>query len=260
MAKKQRPDKKYKLPNPKRKHPLWAFLALFVRMKMKRPEIINLAGEIEDKSIIVANHSAKSGPPAFDIYFPTKTAKWGAHEMLGYYSQRKNYLRDILNIKKLKKKPGFMNSFSSAFMGLLNPIPYRGMWIVPTYPDGRLIKTLRYSSELLDKNIPIMVWPENSNDGYKTVLKEFFPGFVMLAEKYYRANGIDLPIYPCYYDVKKRIMIIDKPMYVQDMAKEGLNREQIAQRYCDAVNNLYFEYIEKKEQSTEEKAEETKAE
>ena len=55
-------------------------------------------------------------------------------------------------------------------------------------------------------------------------------------------------------------MIIDKPMYVQDMVKEGLTREQIEQRYCDAVNNLYFEYIEKKEQATEEKAEETKEE
>lgn len=260
MAKKERKEKPYKVPNIKRKHPLWAFLSLFMRIAAKKPEIINLAGEIEDKSIIVVNHSAKSGPPALDIYFPKKAAKWGAHEMLGYWSQRKNYLRDILNIKKLKKKPGLWNSFKSGLVATLNPIPYKGMWMMPTYPDGRLIKTLRYSCEMLDKNVPIMVFPENSNDGYKTVLTEFFPGFVMLAEKYYRANGVDLPVYPTYYHLKKRIMIIDKPMYVQDMVKEGLTREQIAQRYCDAVNNLYFEYIEKKEQATEEKAEETKAE
>ncbi|MBE7084522.1 MAG: hypothetical protein E7368_00520 [Clostridiales bacterium] len=247
MSKKQRPDKKYTIPNPKKKHLLWKVLSVFIRIKAKRPEIINLAGEeLEDKSIIVANHSAKSGPPAFDVYFPKKTAKWGAHEMLGYYSQRKAYLRDVLNIKKLKKKPGLWNSFKSAVVGLLNPIPYGGMWMVPTFPDGRLIKTLRYSTELLDKDIPIMVFPENSNDGYKTVLTEFFPGFIILAEKYYRANGIDLPIYPTYYHLKKRIMVIGKPMYVQDMVKEGLTREEIAKRYLDAVNNLYYDYVQGK--------------
>ena len=216
---------KYEFKMPKRRQPVFRLAKGIFKLIYPCKKVINLAGELPDKCIFVANHWAKSGPMALEIHLKKFNVKWGAHEMLGYYSQRKNYLRDILNIKKLKKKPGFMNSFSSAFMGLLNPIPYRGMWIVPTYPDGRLIKTLRYSSELLDKNIPIMVWPENSNDGYKTVLTEFFPGFVMLAEKYYRANGIDLPIYPCYYDVKKRIMIIDKPMYVQDMVKEGLNRE-----------------------------------
>ncbi|MBQ9113843.1 MAG: hypothetical protein IJY05_02860 [Clostridia bacterium] len=249
MEKKERPDKPYKIPNPKRKHPLWACLSVFMRLKAKRPQIINLAGEIEDKSITVVNHSAKSGPPALDLYFPKKTAKWGAHEMLGYYGQRKAYLRDVLNIRKLKKKPGLWNSFKSAIMAALNPIPYNGMWMVPTYPDGRLIKTLRYSSELLDMNIPIMIFPENSNDGYKTVLTEFFPGFVMLAEKYYRAKGVDLPIYPTYYHLEKRIMIIDKPLYVQDMVKEGLSREQIAQRFCDAVNNLYYQYVENKDEA-----------
>ena len=103
--------------------------------------------------------------------------------------------------------------------------------------------------EMLDKNIPVMVYPENSNDGYKTVLTEFFPGFVMLAEKYYRANGVDLPIYPTYYHLKKRKMIIGKPIYVQDLVKQGLTREQIAQHYCDAVNNLYFEYIADKDEA-----------
>lgn len=68
----------------------------------------------------------------------------------------------------------------------------------------------------------------------------------MLAEKYYKEYGVDLPIYPVYYSIKKRIMIIDKPMYVQDYVKQGMNRNEIAKIYCDAVNRLYYEYVEKK--------------
>lgn len=41
-------------------------------------------------------------------------------------------------------------------------------------------------------------------------------------------------------------MIIDKPMYIQDYVKQGMNRNEIAKIYCDAVNRLYYEYVEKK--------------
>ena len=98
MAKK---EKEFKAFN--RKQPFYKIVRVFMRMIFKRPEIINLTGEIANKSIIVVNHSAKSGPPGLDLYFPKKTAKWGAYEMFGNYQSRKAYLRDILYIKKCGK-------------------------------------------------------------------------------------------------------------------------------------------------------------
>ena len=56
---------------------------------------------------------------------------------------------------------------------------------MPTYTDARFAKTLRYSMSVLEQGSTVMIYPENSNDGYKDVLTEFFPGFVMLSEKYY---------------------------------------------------------------------------
>ena len=46
------------------------------------------------------------------------------------------------------------------------------------------------------------------------------------------------------YSVKKHIMAIGKPLFVQDMVKEGLDKYQIADRYCQAVNKLYHDYVE----------------
>ena len=221
------------------------FKTVIMRRIYKKPEIINLAGNIEDKSIILSNHSAKSGPACLDIYFPKKTCKWGAHEMLGNYSMRRKYLRDIFYIKKCGTKP-LKASIVSTILAIFNPFVYKGMWMMGSYQDVRLKNTLNNSVKVLNSNTPIIIFAENSNEGYKDVLTEFFPGFIMLSEKYYKENGIDLPIYPIYYSVKKRIMVIDKPLYVQDYIKQGMKRNQIAQVYCDAVNKLYYEYVENK--------------
>ncbi len=221
------------------------FKNTLMRLFFKRPDVINLAGELPKKSIIIANHSAKSGPPSLDLYYPVTCAKWGAHEMFGNFNSRMSYLRDILYIKKCGKKPGFGTSFKAWFMAIFNPFVYKGMRMMPTYTDARFATTLRNSAKVLDAGMSVMIFPENSNEGYKDVLTEFFPGFVMLAEKYYRATGEDLPVYPVYYSLKKRLMVIGKPLYVQDMVKEGLDRYQIAERYRDEVNRLYFDYVEK---------------
>ena len=40
-------------------------------------------------------------------------------------------------------------------------------------------------------------------------------------------------------------MVIGEPIYVQDLVKEGKNRKEIAEVYCQAVNALYYKYFKK---------------
>ena len=229
---------------PKGKNWFYAIVRPFMPFIFKKPVTINLAGEIPDKHIVVVNHSAKSGPPALHIRYPKTTCKWGAYQMFGNYESRKLYLRDILYIKKLAMPAGKKTSFKASLMARLSPGIYKGMRMMPTYPDARFTNTLRQSCKVLDANLAVMVFPENSNEGYKEVLTEFFPGFVMLAEKYYRLRGEDVPVIPAYYSLKKRIQIIGKPMYVQDYVKQGMSREEIGKVFCDAVNQLYYDYVQ----------------
>lgn len=221
----------------------YALVRPFMPIIFKKPDIINLAGDIPDKHIVVVNHSAKSGPPALHIWYPKTTCKWGAHEMFGNFKARKTYLRDVLYIRKLGMPANKKTSFKAWIMGLLNPGIYKGMRMMPTYPDARFTNTLRQSSKVLDANLGVMIFPENSNEGYKEVLTELFPGFVMLAEKYYRATGEDVPVIPAYYHIKKRIHVIGKPMYVQDYVKQGMKRDEICKIFLDAINQLYFDYV-----------------
>ncbi len=41
-------------------------------------------------------------------------------------------------------------------------------------------------------------------------------------------------------------MIIGYSIFVQDLIKKGSKREEIAQVYCDAVNEIYFNNFHKK--------------
>ena len=162
--------------------------------------------------------------------------------MFGNYSSRRSYLKDILYLQKCGSSR-FKATIMSTILAFFNQFVYKGMWMMPSYPDMRLTQTLRNSCKVIESNIPVMIFPENSNEGYKDVLTEFFPGFVMLSLKYYKEYGIDLPIYPVYYSIKKKIMVIDKPIYVQDLVKQGLSRKEIAQVFCDKVNQLFFDYV-----------------
>lgn len=233
----------YKFKLPKRKKPLWSAFKTLVKPFYKVDEIINLAGDIPDKFIAVSNHSAKSGPVALDMYFPKPTAKWGAHEMLEGYGERFKYLRDVFYIKK-QGMGKFGATLKSAFEAFFSPFPYGGMNFIPSYPDARLKRTLDYSMQLLDANIGVLVFPEDSNEGYKEEPTSFFGGFVMLAEIYFKKTGEDVPIIPTYYHKKKKKIIIGEPQYVQKIKSAGIKtRDQIAEYFRNLVNGLFQKYV-----------------
>ena len=238
--------KKKEFKVPSRKQSIWRILKpIFKKIVYPGNKVEYLCETpLPDKCIMVANHSAKKGPMILEIYLPTFTCKWAAHQMLGNYKSRFHYLRDIFYMQKLgwkKSKATFKAGFEAIFSKML----YKAMKMLGTYPDGRLKETIRNSMKILDDNNAIMVFPEDSNQGYKEVLTKCFPGFVMLSEQYYRKTGVDLPIYPIYFHEKSKRIIVGEPKYVQDYVKKGMNRQEIADQFCDLINNIYFQHIQK---------------
>lgn len=234
-------QKKFKL---NRKQPFFTVVKGILRPFFRKPrQIIDLAGEIDPRSIIVANHSAKFGPLLLEMYFPVKHCLWGAGEMLGGYKSRFHYLRDVFYMQKR----GFRKAsatFSAAFEALFSPLIYRGLRVLPTFRDGKLLPTINKSCDALDANLPVMIFPENSDDGYFDVMREFFPGFVLLSQVYRRRTGIDVPVYPVYYHIKKRILVIGEPCFVGPMLDSGLDRHEVAEIFRNKVNDLYHTYVE----------------
>lgn len=228
--------KEYKVPT--KKQPFFSFIKRVMRMFYKKPKVVSLSGDIPDRAIFVSNHCNKRGPVVLSLYMPKEFCPWGAHEMLGGYMSRLRYLRDVYYVKKRGyARP--VATVCAAFEAFFSIWFYRGMRFIPSYPDTRLYETIKESMTAIDGGFPVLVFPENSESGYKEVLTEFFPGFVMLALHYYRKCGVDLPVYPVYYHAKTHDILIGEPAYVQDYVRSGLDRKAIAEEFCRKVNALH---------------------
>ena len=84
----------------RKKQPFFSFVKGILRCFYKKPKIVNLAGELKEKSIIIPNHCHKKGPLMYELYYPVFHILWGAHQMLGDFKSRQSYLRDVFYIQK----------------------------------------------------------------------------------------------------------------------------------------------------------------
>ena len=226
------------------RQPIYSIVRKIIRPFMKKPEIINLNENLETNTIYLSTHCAKKGPIFLDMFFPIRHALWGAHEMLGNYKQRYNYLRNVYYIQKMKKGK-FRATISASFEAIFNIYFYKGMRVIPTFPDVRLMNTIKHTCNTLNNNLPVMIFPENSNDGYFEVLNELFPGFIILSDVYYKKYGKDLPTYPVYYHHKAKKLFIGKPLYIQELKQKGIKNEEICELFKEKINGFYFDYIKK---------------
>ncbi len=222
---------------PRRKQPFFACVKAFMRLFHRKIRTVSLDGKLDDKCLYLFNHANKYGPILYELYFPVYNVKWGASPMLGSYSERRKYLRDVLYIQKNgygRAKASFKAFFEAFFSAFF----YKGMKMIPTYPDARLVKTVKKSVEVLDDSA-VMIFPEDSGAGYFEVMQKFLPGFVLVAEQYYRKHNEDIPMRAAYYSKERRLIVVDEPCYLQELKAEGLDREGIAEALRIRVNAFH---------------------
>ena len=220
---------------PNRK--LWfkAFKKLLVG-RYKEPRFIYLGEDFQDGSIIVSNHEGTDAPLSLELYCDQPLRMWGAAEMNSglipmYQYQTKVYYHE--------KKHWNIHA-ARAFCLLASPLTnifYKGLNLISTYHDVRFRKTLRESLDALRAGESIVIFPEDSKNGYLPELEGFFLGFIKLAEVAYR-KGMDVPIYVTYFKKKELIYMIDAPVRYSELQAKGLSREELAKLLLDRCNEL----------------------
>ena len=221
---------------PKKRQPVFACFKGLLRIFIRKVRVVTIGGELTEPCLYLANHANKMGPMIYSMFFPTYHVKWGASQMLGNYSDRYNYLRDVLYIQKNRSGKAIA-SFRAFFEAFFAPFVYRGMKLLPTYTDGRLAHTVKKTVNLLGDGISIMIFPENSNDGYKEEPESFFPGFMLVAKGYKKAYGEDIPMRPVYYNKKRRLILVGEPCRLSDFG--AAKKEEVAEILRNKVNELH---------------------
>ncbi|MBQ9793009.1 MAG: hypothetical protein IJW32_04640 [Clostridia bacterium] len=211
---------------------LKGFLKIFVR----RPKFIYLGEQINTPSIILSNHVGAKGPVKLELYLNTQFRFWGTYEMNSNLKSIYKYLSNIYFYKK-KHMPKFLAKIVGFIACPFLKLFYSGLNLISTYPDVRFRKTLRESLNTINSSQNLIIFPEDSSNGYHDTLLSFYSGFVFFADICLK-QGLDLPIYVMYFKKKQNTFIVDKPIKYSELAKMNLDKKEIAKLLCDKANSL----------------------
>ena len=230
----------FKLPS--RRQPIFKLFSKLIFRPIFAVKCESAIENLPDKAIIVSVHAAKNGPLAIAVSYPKFALTWGHHDMLGSYKQRFLYLRNVLYIQKLHKNK-FSATVKAFYEAFFSKFIYKGIKVIGTYTDMRLLTTIRNSMDALNAGASVIIYPEDSSEGYFDELRSAFPGFAMLASIYYKKFGEDVPVIPAYVSLKKKRFILGAPRYVHEMESSGMSNAQIAELLKNDINALYRDYI-----------------
>lgn len=224
--------------DPNHRKPFFRFVKSILRIFIRKPRVVCEGGcEPEAGALYISNHVGAFGPLVYELYFPHRFRFWGTYEMTGTLAVRFRYLYRVYFHQK--KKIPLPLSFLIALLAV--PILrgfYRGMNLIPTYPDVRFVTTVRKSVRELSEGGSLIIFPENSSDGYHDVLTEYFAGFLYLARVYCKRTGIDLPIYNMYYHKRAKTLLIGRRTTYLSLVADGASLAEIANRMKDEANAL----------------------
>ena len=239
--KRQKNDwQEFKLPTGKQ--PIFKFFSKILFKPIFGAKTESAIENLPDKAIVVSIHAAKNGPMAISMSYPKYAAMWGHHDMLGTYKERFLYLRNVLYIQKMHKNK-FIATIKALYEAVFSIYIYKGIKVIGTYTDMRLLSTIRSSIEVLDAGASVVIFPEDSSEGYFDEVRSAFSGFVILSMLYYKQTGEDVPVIPAYISTKKKRLVIGAPRYVHEMELSGMTKENIADKIKDDINSLYRTYI-----------------
>ncbi|MFA7561670.1 MAG: hypothetical protein WCY80_06170 [Candidatus Izemoplasmatales bacterium] len=212
------------------------FLQKLITTFRNTPRLVLADKNLPEQAIYIANHSGAAGPLTLSIYFPKYLVPWGAYPMTGHYITRWKYLYFVFYRQKIGY--GKFRSFMLATLfGIISKTIYKGVRLIPTYPDARLRGSIKKSIEHLDAHNSILIFPEDSSEGYKDEIESFHAGFVFLAKTYYNEKKKHIPIIPLYYHRKAQEIRTGKA-YTLDDFKEIKSRNEIAEKFRLILNEL----------------------
>ena len=199
-------------------------------------KFVFLGEQFSDQAIILSNHVGTNGPLSFEIGLKQTFRFWGTHYMNGnlkelykYQSYHFYHLKKGWNIHAAR--------LLCIFAAPLTYLFYRGLNLISTYQDVRLRHTFEESLATLRDHQSLVIFPENSTNGYLDELEGFWKGFIVFAD-YALAHGLDLPIYVTYLVRQQHRHIVDAPVKFSELKKRYPYRDEMAAALCERCNEL----------------------
>jgi len=221
-----------------RERALWfSAYRIIVGLFTARPKFVYLGDEVSEPSVILSNHEAASGPLTWERYFNSPKKFWVTHEMTDGMRSVFRYLayRYFPDKKHLPKVLSVIFAFvATPFVSLY----YSGLKPIATSRNaGGFIRTIHESRLALDKGESVVLFPEDSSNGYKERLQSIHSGFAVFCERMFR-KGRDLNIVLAYFSKKTHTIYIDSPIRYSEFKNRFGDIKLISEAVLKRINEL----------------------
>ena len=219
------------------KRKLWfRFIKAVQRKFVKKPEMIYFGEGIPDGSLILCNHAGATGPVVWEMYMDNFRF-WATHEITEGTVSIYRYLSQVFFLRKKhwnKVAAKIVSFIAAPFMCLY----VTGWELIPSYSDMRLSRTIKTTMEVLKEGCNVVIFPENSSQGYYDELPSVHPGFCLAGEAALK-NGIDVDLVLSYLKAADdRCLIIDSPVKFSKLKECYGTRDAMADFVCSRINEL----------------------
>ena len=207
-----------------------------MRLFIKKSEFTYLDKKIDTPTIILSNHVGTSAPLAWELYGNLPFRFWGANEMNCSLAELYKYQTRVF----YHEKKHWNIHLARLFCIIASPLTYmfyRGINLISTHRDIRFKATISESIKTLEAGQSVIIFPEISDNGYLDVLEGFHQGFTVLCSILLK-EGKDYPITVAYYKKSERRYVVDKPVMLSEVFKDGATRAEIADKLCARCNEL----------------------
>ena len=169
-------------------------------------DLENVRTDRENPLVFLGNHAEIYGPIASALCFPVPVRFWVISRMMFNKKDVRAYLYENTFSKK-KFLPVFVRKLLAWYLGWLSVNVMNSLQAIAVYRDSpmKLRQTIRESMEALSNGENLMIFPEHPEGKYiKGGISELSPGFLMLAEAWWKKYGKKLRIMPVFANREKR--------------------------------------------------------
>ena len=156
--------------------------------------------------VFLGNHAEIYGPIASPLCFPVPVRFWVSSKMMFNKKDVRAYMYENTFSKKTFL-PVFVRKLLAWYLGWLSVNIMNSLRAIPVYRDSpmKLRQTIRESVDALAAGENLMIFPEHPEGKYvKNGISELSPGFLMLAEAWWKKSGKKLRLMPVYANREQR--------------------------------------------------------
>lgn len=203
----------------------------------KRVKFYYVGEKLKEGTFILSNHESSKGPLTWELFYEKEVRMMGNEEMNSGFKRLYRYQTRVY----YHQKKHWNLHLARLFCLLASPMTYlfyKGLQLISIRDGIGFRRSIGEAFKALTEfKEQVIIYPEDSSQGYFKELKGFKHGFLLVCEYAYK-KGYDLPITVAYIKLGINTCLIDEVVMYSQLLEKYQTRENIAEALKNRCNEL----------------------